>query len=68
MNTLVTDTLTALGPFGTLALFVFLLLFAGIVLPAVWSRHAYRRNAARQTLTALADLANRLLRRVRPPQ
>ncbi|WP_338696032.1 hypothetical protein V2W30_12060 [Streptomyces sp. Q6] len=68
MNSLLTDTLTALGPLGTLALLVFLLLFTGIVLPAVWSRHAYRRTAARQTLTALADIGHRLLRRVGPPR
>ena len=63
MTALLTDTITALGPYGTLALFVFLLLFAGIVLPAVWSRHAYRRTAARRILTAMADFAARLLRR-----
>ncbi|MFI5531838.1 hypothetical protein ACIA8O_25225 [Kitasatospora sp. NPDC051853] len=30
-----------------------LLLFAGVVLPAVWSRHGYRRTAARRTLAML---------------
>ncbi|RKE02917.1 hypothetical protein BX266_7520 [Streptomyces sp. TLI_171] len=30
-----------------------LLVFAGVVLPAVWSRHGYRRAAARRILAML---------------
>lgn len=30
-----------------------LLVFAGVVLPAVWSRHGYRRTAARRPLVLL---------------
>ncbi|MFI6035348.1 hypothetical protein ACIBBD_14480 [Streptomyces sp. NPDC051315] len=66
MTTTLTTVLTALGPFGTLALAVFLLLFAGVVLPAVWSRHAYRRTAAQQTLATLIDVLFRALRRLWP--
>ncbi|MFF2043694.1 hypothetical protein ACFVVX_25070 [Kitasatospora sp. NPDC058170] len=55
----------ALGPTGLLALVLFLLLYAGVVLPTVWSRHAYRRTAARRTLATLLDHLARLGRVVR---
>ncbi|MFI7385020.1 hypothetical protein [Streptomyces sp. NPDC049813] len=71
MTVVVSSGLSALGPLGALALFGFLLLFVGVVLPSVWSRHAYRRRAARQTLAALVDALSTLarsLRRAWPPQ
>ncbi|MFI9328332.1 hypothetical protein ACIGZJ_12410 [Kitasatospora sp. NPDC052868] len=54
-----------LGPTGLVALALFLLLYVGVVLPTVWSRHAYRRTAARRTLTTLLDHLARLGRVVR---
>ncbi|MEV2212458.1 hypothetical protein AB0H86_13560 [Streptomyces sp. NPDC050997] len=62
LNTLV----ITLGPVGILVLAVFLLLFVGVVLPAVWSRHDYRRTAAQQMLSALIDAVCRALRRLWP--
>ncbi|MFD4552543.1 hypothetical protein [Streptomyces sp. NPDC058466] len=52
--------LAALGPWGTFAFLTFLLIFAGVVLPTVWSRHAYRRTAARRTLDTLLKALRRL--------
>lgn len=51
-----------LGPWGSTALAVFLLIFTSIVLPTVWSRHAYRRAAARRTLDTLLDVLRRIFR------
>ncbi|MFI8237837.1 hypothetical protein ACIF83_11365 [Streptomyces sp. NPDC085866] len=42
-----------LTPFGTLFLIMFLLLFAGVIVPAVWSHHRHRRNAAHRVLVLL---------------
>ncbi|MET8770767.1 hypothetical protein [Streptomyces sp. NPDC004658] len=42
-----------LTPFGTLFLVTFLLLFAGVIVPAVWSRHRHRRDAAHRVLGLL---------------
>ncbi|MFE6840132.1 hypothetical protein ACFVFI_35560 [Streptomyces sp. NPDC057705] len=58
-------TIETLGPVGTLVVTLFLLLYAGVVLPAVWSRHAYRRSAARTVLASLGDALGRLARAVR---
>ncbi|MER7839729.1 hypothetical protein ABTY98_28550 [Streptomyces sp. NPDC096040] len=66
MTTALATFVTTLGPIGVLAMAVFLLLFVGVVLPAVWSRHAYRRSAAQQILTALIDALFRALRRLWP--
>ena len=54
------DTVQALGPVGTVMIALFLLLYVGVVLPTVWSRHAYRRTAARRTMTILLDYLDRL--------
>lgn len=58
----------ALGPAGVLVLALFLLFYLGVVLPAVWSRHAYRRTAARLTMTTLLDHAGNLVRALRSPR
>ncbi|MCX4993712.1 hypothetical protein [Streptomyces sp. NBC_00568] len=55
-----TQTGQHLGLIGTLILVVFLLLYVGVVLPSVWSRHSYRRAAARRTMTTLLDYMNKL--------
>ncbi|MGW3105758.1 hypothetical protein [Streptomyces sp. NPDC001100] len=47
------DALDALGPVGLLVLLGMVLIFVGVVLPTIWSRHAYRRSAARTTMNAL---------------
>ncbi|SEC13955.1 hypothetical protein [Streptomyces sp. 2314.4] len=39
---------TALAPLA-----VFLLIYVGVILPAIWSRRPQRRTAAQRTLTAL---------------
>ncbi|MER6314757.1 hypothetical protein ABT237_13425 [Streptomyces sp. NPDC001581] len=44
---------TALIVPGALGLFVFALLYAGVVLPTIWSRHPDRRKAAHRTLGML---------------
>jgi hypothetical protein len=54
------DTVQALGPVGALMVILFLLLYVGVVLPTVWSRHAFRRTAARRTMTTLLDYLDRL--------
>ena len=59
------QVLHTLGPAGTLALALFLLLYAGIVLPTVWSRDAARRTAARATATTLLDHLTRIARALR---
>ncbi|MEU6591599.1 hypothetical protein ABZ923_20650 [Streptomyces sp. NPDC046881] len=55
-----------LGRAGTVGLVVFLLLYVGVVLPAVWSARPYRRTAARQVLTALLNALQALVRGTRP--
>ncbi|MFJ8936412.1 hypothetical protein ACIRL0_11935 [Streptomyces sp. NPDC102365] len=57
---LASDTVQALGPVGAVMVALFLLLYVGVVLPTVWSRHAYRRTAARRTMTTLLDYLDRL--------
>lgn len=57
--------LHALGPVCVLVLALFLLLYTGVVLPTVWSRHAYRRAAARRTMTTLVDWLASLARALR---
>ncbi|MFD6550791.1 hypothetical protein [Streptomyces sp. NPDC058398] len=61
-GTVLSSVLTALGPTGILTLLFFLLLFAGVVLPAVWSRHGWRRAAAHRTLGRLLTALERLIR------
>ncbi|MFJ2191703.1 hypothetical protein ACIOJE_27840 [Kitasatospora sp. NPDC087861] len=56
----VARTVQTLGPVGTLTLFVFVLLYVGVILPSIWSRHAYRRSAARTTMTTLLNHLTRL--------
>ncbi|MGW5820423.1 hypothetical protein [Streptomyces noursei] len=58
----VIDTFT---PSGTIILIVFLLLYVGVVLPAVWSQHPYRRSAASRTLDLLLRHTSQALRAVR---
>ncbi|MEV7641089.1 hypothetical protein AB0O32_14230 [Streptomyces rubiginosohelvolus] len=41
---------TALSSPGVVVLIVFLLLYLGVVLPAVWSRRSQRRHAAARVL------------------
>lgn len=53
-------TVQALGPVGAVMVALFLLLYIGVVLPTVWSRHAYRRTAARRTMIVLLDYLDRL--------
>lgn len=54
-----------LTPLGTLFLLALLLLFAGVVLPAVWSHHRHRREAAHRVLVLLLDTVRDALRAVR---
>lgn len=65
MTRLAAQAVQTFGPVGTLVLVLFLLLYVGVVLPTVWSRHSYRRNAARRTMTTLLDYADRLARALR---
>ncbi|MFE4823836.1 hypothetical protein ACFRFU_47260 [Streptomyces sp. NPDC056704] len=51
-----------LGPWCTTALVIFLFAFTSIALPTVWSRHAYRRAAARRTLDTLVDVLRHIFR------
>ncbi|MEU7069099.1 hypothetical protein AB0B30_00305 [Streptomyces narbonensis] len=57
---LLREALELLGPVGLLVLVAVLLVFAGVVLPTIWSRHAYRRSAARSTLNTLLRALRRL--------
>ena len=52
--------LDALGPVGLLIFLVALITYAGVVLPTIWSRHAYRRAAARRTLDTLLKALRRI--------
>ncbi|SFL67761.1 hypothetical protein [Streptomyces pini] len=54
-----------LTPLGVLALAVFLLFYVGVVLPAVWSHHEYRRSAARRVLGLLLHNAHQAFRGLR---
>ncbi|MDX3245410.1 hypothetical protein [Streptomyces sp. ME18-1-4] len=54
------DLLDALGPVGLLVLLGTVMIFVGVVLPTIWSRHAYRRSAARMTMNTLLKALRRL--------
>ncbi|MFF4654604.1 hypothetical protein [Streptomyces sp. NPDC001381] len=54
------DLLDTLGPVGLLVLFGMVMIFVGVVLPTIWSRHAYRRAAARATMNTLLKALRRL--------
>ncbi|MFE2495407.1 hypothetical protein ACFXKS_11955 [Streptomyces scopuliridis] len=58
----VTDLFT---PVGTIFLIVFLLVYAGVVLPAVWSQHPYRRSAASRMLDLMLRHTHQVLRAIR---
>ncbi|WP_128643375.1 hypothetical protein [Streptomyces sp. SS] len=58
--TLLSEVLDVLGPVGLLVLVAALLVFVGVVLPTIWSRHAYRRTAARSTMNTLLKAVKRL--------
>lgn len=58
----VIDTFT---PLGAIFLIVFMLLYVGVVLPAVWSQHSYRRSAASRMLDLLMRHTHQVLRAVR---
>lgn len=55
----------ALGSLGFTLPAGFVLLYIGVVLPAVWSRHDYRRVAAYRTLIALLNQLDGLLKVLR---
>ncbi|MBB4980092.1 MULTISPECIES: hypothetical protein [Streptomyces] len=57
---LLSEALELLGPVGLLVLLGALLVFVGVVLPTIWSRHAYRRSAARSTMNTLLKVVRRL--------
>ncbi|MBT2403204.1 MULTISPECIES: hypothetical protein [unclassified Streptomyces] len=48
---------------GVMGFVIFVLLYAGVVLPTIWSRHPERRKAAHCTLDMLLK-ARRGLRRI----
>jgi hypothetical protein len=50
---------------GAIAMILFLLIYAGVILPAVWSRRPYRRLAALRTLVTLLDHLEALVRALR---
>ncbi|MFK0112076.1 hypothetical protein [Streptomyces sp. NPDC091217] len=54
------DLLDTLGPVGLLVLLGTVMIFVGVVLPTIWSRHAYRRSAARTTMNTLLKALHRL--------
>ncbi|MEU8773465.1 hypothetical protein [Streptomyces sp. NPDC048606] len=54
------DLLDTLGPIGLLVALGTVMVFAGVVLPTIWSRHAYRRSAARTTMNTLLRALRRL--------
>ncbi|MEU8950034.1 hypothetical protein [Streptomyces sp. NPDC048489] len=60
----VVQAVAFLTPAGALALLALLLGFAGVVLPAVWSHHQYRREAAHRVLVLLFRGAREALREV----
>ncbi|MFF0706206.1 hypothetical protein ACFYVC_38495 [Streptomyces tendae] len=53
------DFLDTLGPVGLLVLLGTAMIFVGVVLPTIWSRHAYRRTAARATMNTLLKTLRR---------
>ncbi|WP_043474467.1 hypothetical protein [Streptomyces collinus] len=55
------DLLDTLGPVGLLVLLCTVMIFVGVVLPTIWSRHPYRRTAARATMNTLLDALRRHL-------
>ncbi|MFC9295740.1 hypothetical protein ACFTWH_10520 [Streptomyces sp. NPDC057011] len=52
----------AAPPLTALVVAAFVLVFLGVVLPAVWSRHAWRRTAAHRTLGVLLRATRRARR------
>ncbi|MGC0423340.1 hypothetical protein [Embleya sp. AB8] len=58
-------TATLLGPLGLLSLLLFLLVYVGVVLPAIWSRVPARRTAAHRVLSLLLEHFHRMLRALR---
>ncbi|MEV5781327.1 hypothetical protein AB0L42_09935 [Streptomyces sp. NPDC052287] len=54
------DLLNTLDPVGLLALTGTVMMFVGVVLATIWSRHAYRRPAARTTMNTLLEALRRL--------
>lgn len=50
-----------LGRAGAAGMVMFLLLYFGVVLPAVWSARPCRRTAARHVLTALLSALHAML-------
>ncbi|MEU3290553.1 hypothetical protein [Streptomyces longwoodensis] len=54
------DFLHTLGPVGLPVLLGTVMMFAGVVLPTIWSRHASRRTAARATMNTLLEALRRL--------
>ncbi|WP_326762773.1 hypothetical protein OHB35_52850 [Streptomyces phaeochromogenes] len=54
------DLLDSLGPVSLLVLLSTVMVFMGVVLPTIWSRHAYRRSAARTTMNTLLKALRRL--------
>jgi hypothetical protein len=59
------QTVAFLTPLGTLVLLALILGFTGVVFPAVWSHHPYRREAAHRVLVLLLRVAREGLRAVR---
>ncbi|WNO70150.1 hypothetical protein [Streptomyces sp. AM8-1-1] len=47
---------------GALGIIAFALLYAGVILPTIWSRHPDRRAAAHRTLDTLLKARHRLRR------
>ncbi|OSP40034.1 hypothetical protein B7767_28345 [Streptomyces sp. 13-12-16] len=54
------DLLSTLGPVGLLVLLGMVMVFMGVVLPTIWSRHAYRRSAARTTMNTILKALRQL--------
>ena len=54
------DFLDTLGPIGLLVLLGTAMVFVGVVLPTIWSRHAYRRSAARTTMNTILKALRQL--------
>ncbi|MEV4614192.1 hypothetical protein AB0K43_16580 [Kitasatospora sp. NPDC049258] len=50
-------------PLTSLCLLVFVLIYLGVILPTVWSRHPDRRSAARRTLETLVGALRKAGRR-----
>ncbi|MFE7267655.1 hypothetical protein ACFU9B_37420 [Streptomyces sp. NPDC057592] len=54
------NLLDTLGPVGLLVLLGTVMVFVGVVLPTIWSRHTYRRSAARATMNTLLKALRQL--------